>query len=227
MIDAWFPDTHASYWKKVHQDVNDLGPMYNGAVVGWVVPDYVSKAMIGSISDLKKHGRANKLDHTIVGIDPDAGEMKQSAKAMKNYGLKGSYHLKAGSDQAMTKALAHAIQNLDPIVVTLWTPHWAFAKWHLRFLADPKHVFGGPQHIDTVVRKGFRKAYPKVAIFLTNLYIPLHELQKAMYVAHQTGEKTAVAKFVKNHRGLVESWWIGTGVKVSGAGADADIADGS
>lgn len=227
MIDAWFPDTHASYWKKVRQDVSDLGPMYNGAKVGWAVPAYVSKALIDSISDLKKHKRADKLGHTIQGIDPDAGEMKESKKVMKDYGLKDDYRLKEGNDKAMTKALSHAIDNLEPIVVTLWTPHWAFAKWDLRFLKDPKHDFGGPQHVDAVVRQGFRKDYPKAAKFLNNLYIPLNELQSAMYNAHQTDEKTAVSKFVKNHPGLVKAWWIGTGVKVSGGGADADITGNS
>jgi glycine betaine/proline transport system substrate-binding protein len=227
MIDGWFPDTHASYWKKVHNKVVDLGPMYNGAVVGWAVPKTVSKALADSISDLKKKGRADKFDHTIVGIDPDAGEMKESAKALKAYDLKDSYDLKEGSGKSMTDALANAAENLDPIVVTLWTPHWAFAKWDLRFLKDPKHIFGGPQHVDAVVRKGFRKDHPKVAKFLTSLYIPLQKLQKAMYKAHKTDEKTAVSKFVKNHQGLVAAWWAGTGAKASDLSADASISGGS
>lgn len=225
MIMAWLPDTHKSYWKKVHADVIDLGPMYSGAIVGWAVPAYVSKAKIDSIADLKDERIAKQLDGKIVGIDPDAGEMKESKKAMKDYGLEDMYTLEQGTDQSMTEALAHAIQNLDPIVVTLWTPHWANAKWDMRFLKDPKHEFGGPQHVDVIVRKGFRKDYPKAAKFLSNLYIPIDKLQRAMYVAEQTDEKTAVTRFVKDNPGLVASWWIGTGAKISGAAADADIRD--
>src|SRR5699024_10276705 len=123
MIMAWLPDTHKDYWNKVHADVIDLGPMYAGAIVGWAVPAYVSKAKIGSIADLRDKRIAKQLDGKIIGIDPDAGEMKESEKAMQDYDLKGMYTLETGTDQTMTEALAHAIQNLDPIVVTLWTPH--------------------------------------------------------------------------------------------------------
>lgn len=225
MIMAWLPDTHKSYWKKVHADVIDLGPMYSGAIVGWAVPAYVSKAKIGSIADLKDQRIAKQLDGKIVGIDPDAGEMQESKQAMQDYGLEELYTLETGTDKSMTEALAHAIHNLDPIVVTLWTPHWANAKWDMRFLKDPKHEFGGPQHVDVIVRKGFRQDYPMAAKFLSNLYIPIDQLQHAMYIAEQTDEKTAVKRFVKDNPGLVASWWIGTGTKVSGAAADADISD--
>jgi len=224
MIMAWLPDTHKDYWNKVHADVIDLAPMYSGAIVGWAVPAYVSKAKIDSIADLKDKRIAKQLDGKIVGIDPDAGEMKESKKAMQDYGLEDLYTLTTGTDQSMTDALAHAIHNLDPIVVTLWTPHWANAKWDMRFLKDPKHEFGGPQHVDVIVRKGFRQDYPQAAKFLSNLYIPIDKLQRAMYVAEQTDEKTAVKRFVKDNPGLVASWWIGTGAKISGAAADADMA---
>lgn len=149
--------------------------------------------------------------------------MRQSRQALQAYGLKDMYELKAGSDQSMTQALAQAIQKLEPIVVTLWTPHWAFSKWNLRFLKDPKNEFGGAQHVDVIVRTGFREDYPKAAKFLSNLNIPLDELQHAMYVAEQTNEQTAVTKFVHNHPDLVASWWIGTGADVSRAAADATI----
>jgi glycine betaine/proline transport system substrate-binding protein len=224
MIMAWLPNTHKSYWKKVHKNVVDLGPMYTGAVIGWAVPDYVPKSKVNSISDLKKDGVAKMFGGSIQGIDPGAGEMKLSAKAMKDYGLKGSYKLKDASGPAMTKALGNAIRNEKPIVVTLWTPQWVFGKWKVRFLKDPKHVLGGPQHVDAIARKGLRKDHPEVAKFLSHLHIPLHELQDAMYVAEQTNEKTAVKNFVKKHSALVKSWWFGTGVKDSDGSADADSA---
>src|SRR5699024_4913018 len=150
MVMAWLPDTHRAYWKKVHDKVVDLGPLYNGAVVGWAVPTYVAKAMAASIPDLKKRKRAEKFGAVIHGIAPDAGEMQASEKTMTAYGLKDHYTLESGSGQSMIQALLTAENDLAPILVTLWTPHWAFAKWHLRFLADPDNVFGGPQHVDAV-----------------------------------------------------------------------------
>lgn len=124
----------------------------------------------------------------------------------------------------MIKALTEAIGKSEPIVVTLWTPHWAFGKWNLRFLSDPKHDFGGAQHVDVIVRKGFRKDFPKIAKFLSNLRVPLGDLQNAMYNAHETSEEAAVARFVKEHKALVDSWWFGTGVDSDKEGADATMA---
>lgn len=224
MIMGWFPDTHKDYWKKVHDKVVDLGPMYNGAVLGWAVPDYVSKDDIDSIEDLKKKGMADKFDGQIQGIDPGAGLMQLSGDAMKDYDLKSDYKLKSASDSAMTAALARAIKDKKPIVVTLWTPHWAFGKWDLHFLKDPKGSLGGPQHVDAVVRKGFREDYPRVAKFLSNLHIPLDKLQEGMYESRQTSEKEAVKKFVHDNKGLVESWWYGTGAKDSRGEADAETS---
>jgi glycine betaine/proline transport system substrate-binding protein len=223
MMMAWFPDTHASYWKKIHGDVVDLGALYNGAKLGWAVPDYVPKDKLSSIKDLHDSDVKKKLDGRIQGIDPGAGLMQLSTKAMPDYDLKSDgYRLISASGPAMTAALSRAIKDKKWIVVTLWTPHWAFGKWDLRFLDDPKGDLGGPQFVDAVVRKGFTKDYPKVGKFLTNMHIPLEQLQNAMYKARKTDEKTAVSDFVKNHEALVKSWWWGTGVE--GHGADATIS---
>lgn len=224
MMMAWFPDTHAAYWKKVHDKVVDLGPMYNGAKLGWAVPDYVPKDKLSSIKDLHNSDVKDKLDGRIQGIDPGAGIMQLSKKAMKDYDLKDDdYRLLSASGPAMTAALKRAEKNKDWIVVTLWTPHWAFGKWDLRFLDDPKGDLGGPQFVDAVVRKGFRKDYPAVAKFLSNMHIPLEQLQNAMYKARKTDEKTAVSDFIENHEALVKSWWFGSGK--TDPGADASMSD--
>lgn len=215
MVMAWLPDTHKNYWKKYGSRVVDLGPMYSGAIVGWAVPDYVPQSEVASIVDLQNPAIAKKFDNEIIGIDPGAGEMEESRKALENYGLSQNYTLVPGSDRTMTNALARAIQLKQPIVVTLWTPHWAWAKWNLRFLKDPQHEFGGAQHVDVIVREGFGQSYPVVAAFLGNIDVPLAKLQHAMYVAHETDESTAVAKFVNNNPDLIASWWQQTGANQS------------
>ncbi|WP_109993847.1 glycine betaine ABC transporter substrate-binding protein [Salinisphaera sp. LB1] len=208
MLMAWLPDTHAAYWKKVKDKVQDLGPLYNGAQLGWVVPDYVPKDKLNSISDLKKPSVKAKLDGKIQGIDPGAGLMQLSHKTMKAYGLKSDgYRLVSASGAAMTAALARAEQRKEWIVVTGWTPHWMFGKWHLRFLKDPKGTLGSAQHIDAVVRQGFVKDYPEVASFLSNMHIPLDQLQAAMYSARKTSEQKAIKQFIADHPDEVNSWF--------------------
>lgn len=204
MLMAWLPDTHANYWKKVHNKVDDLGHLYEGAKLGWVVPDYIPKDKLSSIEDLKKPEVKDKLGGKIQGIDPGAGLMELSDKTIKAYNL--DYNLQSASGAAMTAALARAEKQKKWIVVTGWTPHWMFGRWKLRFLDDPKGTLGKAQHIDAVVRQGFKKDYPKVAEFLSRMHIPLDELQAAMYEAQKTSYKKAVNKYVANHQDRINKW---------------------
>ncbi|MNR34991.1 Glycine betaine-binding protein OpuAC precursor [compost metagenome] len=48
---AWLPLTHADYWNKYKDKVEDLGPNMTGVRTGLVVPAYVD---ISSIEDLNK-----------------------------------------------------------------------------------------------------------------------------------------------------------------------------
>ncbi|MFW6271856.1 MAG: glycine betaine ABC transporter substrate-binding protein, partial [Desulfosalsimonas sp.] len=53
--------------------------------------------------------------------------------------------------------------------VTGWLPHWMFAKWELKFLDDPKDIFGENQgYIATIVRRGLKQDMPEVFRFLDN-----------------------------------------------------------
>ncbi|MES1937610.1 glycine betaine ABC transporter substrate-binding protein [Salinisphaera hydrothermalis] len=207
MMMAWLPDTQADYWKKVKGKVDDLGSLYTGAQLGWVVPDYVPKDQLNSIADLKKPAVKAKLDGKIQGIDPGAGLMQLSHKTMKAYDLNGDYRLVSASGAAMTAALARAERRKDWIVVTGWTPHWMFGKWHLRFLKDPKGTLGSAQHIDVLARKGFAQDDPKIASFLSNMHIPLEQLQSAMYNARKTSYKKAIKQFIADHPDEVNSWF--------------------
>ena len=64
------------------------------------------------------------------------------------------YKLVTSSDAAMTSALGGALENGEHIVVTLWSPHWAFAEYntddyHLVYLDDPEGTFGAAEQIIT------------------------------------------------------------------------------
>ncbi len=78
--------------------------------------------------------------------------MSLSEDVVDEYGL--DLTLRSGSGATMTAALQSAIQNEEDIVVTGWTPHWMFARWDLKYLDDPKNVYGGAEHINTIVRQG-------------------------------------------------------------------------
>lgn len=205
---AWLPNTHADYYAKVKDKVEDLGVLYGGASLGWVVPDYVPKAKLSAIPDMKRKAVHDQLGGKVVGIDPGAGLMRLSKKAIKDYGL-SNYQLIDSSGAAMTAALKRAIARKKWIVVTGWRPHWMLGAFKLRYLKDPKKVLGGAEQIHALARKGFKKDDPKVAAFVSRINIPLGTLEKVMYEAEQTSYEKAAAKFIKTHPKLVNYWVTG------------------
>jgi glycine betaine/proline transport system substrate-binding protein len=209
MLEAWYPDTHKAYRQKLGLQVWSMGPLFTGAVNGWAVPDYIPKSKLNSMADLKKPEVAEKLDHTIQGIDPGAGLMQLSHKALKAYGLdKGDakYRIMNASGPAMTAALARAEKRHDWIVVTLWTPHWAFGRWDLRMLKDPKGSLGAAQHSDKLVRTGFYQEYPKASGMVSRMQIPLDTLQKYMYQGEDTSYDQAVQQFMDDNPKVIDYW---------------------
>ncbi|KMY68898.1 glycine/betaine ABC transporter substrate-binding protein [Desulfocarbo indianensis] len=199
---AWLPTTHADYYKKVQDKVENLGPMLKGTRIGLVVPQYVT---IKSIGDMEKEHA--KFDDKIVGIDPGAGIMSKTEIAVKEYGLK-SFKLVESSGAAMTAALADAIKNKKWIAVTGWTPHWKFGRWELKYLEDPKGVYGGTEEIDTVVRKGLKKDMPKVYDFLKNFKLTPAELETLMAWNQAKGADPfkSAQKWMKENPEKVEAW---------------------
>ena len=202
MVAAWLPATHAAYYAKLKNKVDLLGPNIEGAKIGWVVPDYVT---VGSIADL--NANASMFGGKVIGIDPGAGLMRASEKAMKEYSL-GSMQLVEGSDATMVAALKDAITRKQSIVVTGWTPHWMWAAFKLKYLADPKNVFGGDETVYNVGRKGLAKDMPEVHAILSRFKLSLPEEQEMMLKNQASGvdpAKTA-ADWVSQHPDVVKSW---------------------
>ena len=158
-LSAWLPATHGEYYAKLKDKVVVLGSNYTGAKIGLIVPDYVQAK---SIEDLSKYSK--DFDGKITGIDAGAGVMRRTEDAIKQYNL--DIKLMPSSGPAMATALTRAEKAQKPIVVTGWIPHWMFAKWKLRFLEDPKKVYGDDEHVDTVVNPGLEAKAADATAFL-------------------------------------------------------------
>lgn len=208
MMMSWLPTTHASYMEKVGDKVVPLGMLYTRARLGWAVPDYVPADQVRSIADLAKPEVQKKLSGKIQGIDPGAGLMQASEKAMKDYGLK-DYDLVSSSGAAMTAALGRAVKRDDWVVVTAWSPHWMFAKWKLRYLEDPKGSLGRLERVHVMARKNFYQEHPEVAEFLTRMYLPLEDLEKIMLEADSSSYDKAIDDYIANNKDRVNYWVTG------------------
>ncbi|PIE73749.1 MAG: glycine/betaine ABC transporter substrate-binding protein [Deltaproteobacteria bacterium] len=202
MMAAWLPVTHSSYLKRFSKKVVDLGPLVTGAKIGLVVPDYVT---IDSIGELGSH--AGKFSGRIIGIDPGAGVMAKAEKAIEDYHIKGM-ELMEGSGATMTAALSDAIKHHQWVVVTGWAPHWKFGRWQLKFLEDPKGVFGKAENIHTVVRKGLSTDKPEVYRFLDRFKWTRNNMETVMAWDQEPGANRYenAKRFVREHPELVDSW---------------------
>lgn len=199
-LSAWLPATHGEYFEKLKDKVVVLGTNYEGAKIGLIVPDYVEAK---SIEDLNKYSKA--FDGKITGIDAGAGVMRRTEDAITQYDL--DIRLMPSSGPAMTTALTRAEKAQKPIVVTGWIPHWMFAKWKLRFLEDPKKVFGDDEHVDTVANPGLASKAPEAEAFLKKFSWGAEEVGEVM-LAIRDGAKPddAAREWVKNHPERVAGW---------------------
>lgn len=204
MLMAWLPVTHADYYKRVEGKVEDLGPLYEGAKLGWVVPEIVPESEIKSIEDLKKASVHEKLKGQIQGIDPGAGLTRLSEEAVKAYGL--NYKLQISSEAAMLTTVERANRSDGWFVATAWSPHWMFGKYKLRYLEDPKGALGAAEHVNALARKGFKEDNPKVAALLEKMSIPLPDLEKAMFEAQETSYDKAVDKYIADNPDRIKEW---------------------
>ena len=202
MVAAWLPTTHGHYLEKTRDKVVDLGPNLVGTKIGLVVPAYVT---IDSIAEL--NANAEKFDGKIIGIDPGAGIMSKTEKVLEDYSL-DQMELVEGSGATMTAALANAIKNNEWVAVTGWTPHWKFAQWDLKYLADPKNVYGGEEAIHTIVRPGLKEEMPEVYQVLDNFSWTPEDMQQVMVWNREDGAKPYdnAKRWLEENPDKVKAW---------------------
>ncbi|WP_070885048.1 glycine betaine ABC transporter substrate-binding protein [Pseudomonas argentinensis] len=200
-LSAWLPATHGEYYEKLKDKVTVLGTNYDGAKIGLIVPDYVEAK---TIADLEKY--AKDFDGKITGIDAGAGVMRRTEEAIKEYDLK-SIKLMPSSGPAMTTALTRAERSQKPIVVTGWIPHWMFAQWKLRFLEDPKNVFGEAEHVDTVANPSLKTKAPEAAAFLAKISWSAEEVGAVMLSIRDGVKPDEAAKqWIEKNPDRVAEW---------------------
>ncbi|MDO7907258.1 glycine betaine ABC transporter substrate-binding protein [Paenibacillus sp. JX-17] len=212
---AWLPLTHADYWAKYKDQVDDLGANMTGVKTGLVVPAYME---VKSIEDLQSGNTSttassskvgDEVNHQIIGIDPGAGIMKATNKVIQDYGL-SDWKLVEGSGAAMTATLDKAIKAQKPIIITGWTPHWMFNKYDLKYLEDPKKVYGEAEEIHTIARKGLKKDKPVAYEFLDRFEWTSDEMGEMMSAIQAGTSPEAAAKdWADKHADRVQEWTKG------------------
>ncbi|WP_433918286.1 ABC transporter permease/substrate binding protein [Streptomyces canus] len=204
MTGAWLPTTHEQYWKKYGSKLDDLGAWYDKTSLELSVPSYMKD--INSLADLK--GKASQFGGNITGIESSAGEMALlKSKVLGAYGLDKEYKVVDSSTPAMLAELKRAYAQKDPIVVTLWSPHWAYNDYDLKKLKDPKGAWGSGDGIHTVARKDFAAENPVVGQWLKGFKLDekqLTSLEAEINKAGKGKQQDAARTWLKQHPGLVD-----------------------
>lgn len=202
IVAAWLPGTHASYLEEYGDKFDDLGPNLDGAKVGLVVPSYME---VNSIEELASAGES--VDYTIIGIEPGAGIMEATNKVLDEYGLRDQWTLLESSSAAMTQELVNSYDKQEPIIVTGWTPHWKFAKMDLKYLEDPKGVYGAAEQIHTMARQGLKDDQPEAYAFLDRFNWSPDDMAEVM-IQIQDGKspEEAAKAWVEANTDKVDAW---------------------
>lgn len=199
MVAGWLPHTHGAQYDKYKDQVEDLGVNLKGAKIGLVVPDYMK---IDSIEDLKDQAKKE-----ITGIEPGAGIMGATEKALKDYKNLSDWKLKQSSSGAMTVALGQAIKKKEDIVITGWAPHWMFQKYDLKFLKDTKKVYGGEEQIHTFASKKLKEKSPDAYKILKNFNWTTDDIESVMLDIHDgTPPEQAAKTWIKENQTKVAEW---------------------
>jgi glycine betaine/proline transport system substrate-binding protein len=206
-LDGWLPETHADYWKQYGPQLEDLNVWYDQATLNIAVPKYLTN--VNSIADLK--GRGAEFGGVITGIDPGAGLSRITKdSAIPAYGLNGEYTLQTSSTTAMLASLERSIKDQKPIVVTLWHPHWAYAKYPIKDLADPQGAMGKAEQIHAIGRKNFGQDFPEVTDMVKKFKLDdaqLASLENAVNSAEKGKEDEAARKWAEQNQAVVANFF--------------------
>lgn len=202
----WLPFTDQAYVQLDSEiiDVQEDGVLYEGTEMGLVVPEYMED--LNTIEDLQDY--VDELDGTITGIDGGASLTQITEdEVMDHYGL-DEFELLTSSEQAMVSALDTAYNNEEPIVVTLWSPHWTFGEYDLKYLEDPDVAYGEDDDIYYIARNGLQDEQPEVIDWINNSYFDDDQLSELLlYQSEEENDEAAAKRWIENNQDYVDSWF--------------------
>lgn len=151
-----------------------------------------------------------QVDYKIIGIEPGAGIMSATANALEGYENLADWDLVESSSAAMASELQKAYEKEEPIIVTGWTPHWKFAKFDLKYLEDPKGIYGEAETIETFVRQGFKDDHPSAHTVLDRFFWTPDDMAGVMVQIQEGADpEEAAAKWVEDNSDKVAEWTDG------------------
>lgn len=152
---------------------------------------------------------SEEVEYTITGIEPGAGISVTTEEALEEYDSIEGWDIELSSTAAMLVELGQAIENEEPIIVTGWNPHFMFAKHpDMKYLEDPKDIYGGEEHISTLVTPDLKDTKPNAYKVLDQFEWDIEDMESIMYEAEEEEEELEeVAKrWVADNEDITSKW---------------------
>lgn len=130
--------------------LENLGSNLDGCKLGLIVPSYVE---INSITEIKSC--AQKFKNKIYSLQRRTSLGRMAGEVLKSYEISG-YSIVYNEEKVMLEALHKAIANKEWIIITGWQPHYMFSEYDLKYLQDPRKIFGSEDHCATLVKQGLK-----------------------------------------------------------------------
>ncbi|TVP51573.1 MAG: ABC transporter substrate-binding protein [Halomonas sp.] len=167
-LGAWLPAQREMFNpRKASGVLIDVANNVDGAQMTLAVPEYLYESGIQSFADLDEHrDQFNGQIHGF-GAGSAASEILHEAIDNDTWGL-GDWRLVDTSEVGMLSAARDAISREEAIVWVGWTPHWMNLDLPMRYLDDPKDLFGennGESEVLTLLRSGYADANPNIVTF--------------------------------------------------------------
>lgn len=198
-VSMWMPETHGAYMERYGDQLIDTGTHAEGAINGLVVPEYMDVDSIDELTD--------EAGQVITGIEPGAGVSNRTDAAVDMYDNLDDWTHQTSSTGAMLTELTTAIENEEDIVVALWSPHWSFIEYDLKYLEDPQSAYGDGEVLTGLARQGLDEDHPEAFNILNNFSLELEDVEAVMLRMHEgLSAEEAAREWVDNNQDTVAEW---------------------
>lgn len=177
-LGGWLPAQDSIYTPLEESGaITSLANNVDGARMTLAVPEYLHEQGIQSFDDLDAN--RDRFDGKIFGFGAGSAASEILNEAIDNdaWGL-GDWQLVDTSVVGMLTAARDAISREKPIVWVGWTPHWMNLDLDMRYLDDPKDLFGennGASQVLTVARSDYAEAHPNLVDFFADFTFSAEE----------------------------------------------------
>jgi len=210
-MEAWRPSQNTLLNKLIKTGhVTQVAANIEAARFGLAVPAYVYKAGVHSLADLHKYpGRFGRKVYGIAAGDVGNQIIK---KAIRNntYNLHG-WRVVPSSTSGMLTQVGKEVRKKQWIVFLGWAPHWMNVVYNIRYLNDPRHLFGKQSTVYTMANTAFLKSHPNVARFLRQIRVTLKDQNRWIYrYGYKNVKPGKVARtWIRSHLETVSHWLDG------------------